>query len=644
MLLLAIREKVTGVVALVFVGVIALFMIVPMLYQYVAGFGSNDALDVNGESVSLPLFNARLANNRQRLEQAFGGNIPEYFNQNQFLVKQTVDSIVQDKLLNQATLEDGYRVSREDVAALIKEIPEFQKDGEFDRDTYHRELQSRGYNEALFESDFARQYLHGQLQEGLVKSAFVDPAQLQAAAALQNQSRDFAYVRLLAEEYRKQQSVTDDELAAYHAENAAQFQHPEKASLDFVRISLDDYKQNIDLDEADIKAEYEAGIEAGRYTTPETRKARHILIKVAQDASDEALEEKRQEALALIERLKAGEDFATLAKEHSADPGSAANGGDLGEVQRGVMVPAFEEAVYAQALNEIGEPVKTRFGFHIIRVDAINAAVQQPFAEVEQAIRDELLTNQAREEFAAVSDEAANLAFENPDSLQPVVDELNLKLENTGWFTRSAGTGIAAEAVVRDAAFHDEVLIDGNNSGALALPDGDVVIVRIKQHEDAHDKSLAEAKADIEAILLDEKTEQALDAAADALEAALLEGRDFAELAAEQQLSLEKVEAVTRQQRQGLDNQLVQAVFRLGRPAADKPAIGRAKLGADRAVLSLTAVAPGDYEALEQAEKDRLSEQLLGAQGNADYQGLLQDLRAKADVVINPQLTADESM
>lgn len=639
-MLLAIREKVTGVIALVFVGAIALLMVVPMLYQYVAGFGDNNAVEVNGDTVALPSFNAQLAANRQRLAQAFGGQIPEYFNQDQFLIKQTVDGVVQDKLLDQATLGDGYRISKDDVKNLITEIPEFQKDGTFDRETYQRELQSRGYGETLFEVDFSRQYLHGQLQEGTVKSAFVDDAQLQQVAALQHQSRDFDYISLLTEDFRKKQKVDAAEIAEYHETNSAQFQHPEKVSVEYVSLNLEDYKKSIKLDSEAIKAEYEAGIAAGRYTTAELRKARHILLSVDQEAEESVVEAKRLEAEALVERLKAGEDFAALAKELSADPGSAAQGGDLGEIQRGAMVPAFEEAVYAQALNEVGAPVKTRFGFHIIRVDNIQAAVDKTFAEVEASIKEELTTNQARTQYDEDLASVSNLSFENPDSLTPVAEELSLTIQSTELFTRGSGTGIATEAAVREAAFNADVLNEGNNSTPIDLPSGEVVVVRIKQHEEARDKSLDEAKAEIETILLGQKTEAALNDAVAELEKALRDGGDIKQLAKQYKGSLESASAITRSERKGLDNQLVQAVFKLSKPVDGQSVFGVAPVATGRTVVALNAVTAGDFAALETAEQERLREQLLGSLGNGDYQSMLQGLRAEADVVVNSQLSS----
>lgn len=641
-MLLAIREKVTGVVALVFVGVIALFMVVPMLYQYVSGFGNNDAVEVNGDAVTLQSYNARLSANQQRLAQAFGGKIPEYFDQNQFLVKQTIDEIVQDKLLTQATIEDGYRVSGADVIGLIKEIPEFQKDGTFDRETYERQLQSRGYSERLFEVDFSRQYLQGQLQQGVVSSAFVSQQQLDAAAQLQYQSRDVSYVTLSLEDFRAKQSVGKDEIESYYNENTAQFQHPEKVALDYVVFNLDDYVQKVDVPAKDVEQEYNTGIEAGRYVIPEMRKASHILLELEEDASEADAQKVLDAANALVERLKQGEDFAALAKKESADPGSAAQGGDLGEIKPGQMVAPFEAAVYAQAQGEIGEPVKTRFGYHIIRVDEVREERTQSLADVRDSILAELKNNRAKAKFDADLDEASNLAFENPDSLQPLVEELSLIVESTPKFTRGSGEGIATDTAVRDTAFSAEVLQEGNNSNPIDLANGETVIVRVKEHEPARDKTLDEASAEIESVLLSEKAAKALQEAAQSFEKALRDGEALKALAKQYKVSVESAKAVTRNEKQGLNDALVQKLFTIPAPKEGESSYAVANLGSDRAVLVLSAVKAGDYASLEAAEQDRLKEQLRGAQGNGDYQALVQGLRNAADVVINPQLQGEE--
>lgn len=639
-MLLAIREKVTGVVALVFVGVIALFMVVPMMYQYVAGLGDNSAVRINGESISMPEFDNKLSAARQRLAQAFGGQIPEYLNQNEFLVKQTLDGVVQDELLNQITLGDGFRIPREDVVRLIMEVPEFQKDGQFDRETYKRQLNSLGYSEALFEREFTRQLAHGQFQEGIVRTAFVTQAELEAAAKLKFQERGFDYITLNAEAYRKTVEVTDEEIQSYYELNINKFQHPEKVALEYVQLSFDDYKKTVEISEDAVKNEYEIGIQAGRYSTPETRFARHILLAVPETATEDEKAAKQAEAEALVTRLKAGEDFAAIAKEVSEDPGSAAQGGDLGEISRGDMVKEFEAAVFSLEPGVVSDPVSTFYGLHIIRVDRINAAQKKPFDEVKADIKDELLTNQAREKYDADLSEVSNLAFEAPDSLQPIADLLGLTVEKTGLFTRASGEGLASESVIREAAFQPDVLIDGNNSGTLELADGRVVVVRVAEHEEARDKTLEEAKAEIEAILLNQETSAAIQTAAQELEQALLDGGDARALAKEFKSELKSAEGVTRQDAKGVAPQIQQAAFRMSRPEEGKLSVAQAQLsGGERAVVILKQVKDGSYEALAQAEKDRLREEVMGSQGNGDYAAVMNAIRAEADVVISPQLS-----
>jgi len=345
-------------------------------------------------------------------------------------------------------------------------------------------------------------------------------------------------------------------------------------------------------------------------------------------------------AVELIEKLNNGEDFAELAKSVSEDPGSAIQGGDLGEVRRGVMVPAFEEAVYAQIKDEVGQPVKTRFGFHIIRVDDIQASVKKPYEEVKEEIRDDYVSNQAREKFDSNLDEMTNMAFENPDSLDPIVDALSLEIKASGLFTRVSGSGIADNADVRGAAFSPEVLSEGNNSGALEVSESKMIVLRIKDHEEARDKTLDEASAEIESLLITQKTEAALDEAQAAIVDALESGAGVEVTANEYKGTFESTEGVTRTERKGLDQSLIQAAFEIAQKDDSVATATAIVAGSNRAIIVLKSVKDGSLVELEEAEKDRLQEQALGAVGNGDFSSLLNTLRKDADVFINPQLTA----
>lgn len=638
-MLLAIREKVTGVVALVFVGVIALLMVVPLLYDYVAGINRVNAIKINGDEISMQQFDNHVSEESRRLLQAFGNNVPDDVDVDALVKQQSVDWFINNTLLEQATIKDGFTVSDSDLKRLIMARSEFQKNGQFDEKIYERQLNSIGVNRAYFEQVTAQSEAKNQFVEGIVNSSFALPSQVEQYAKLQYQARDFDYAVIDASKLRAEQSVSDAEIKDYYDKHKSEFNFSEDAVAEFIHVKLDDFANAIDVNEDDIVAEYESGLNSGRYQTPEVRSARHILIGVNEDADENSVEAKRQEALAVIERLQSGEDFTTLAKDLSSDPGSANKGGDLGEVIRGVMVPAFENAVYSQALNEIGQPVKTRFGFHIIRVDDIKSAQKKPLDQVRNEIKTSLRTTRAQSEYSDVLVKLTDLSEEYPDSLTGVAQELGLNLETSDAFTRDAGEGVFANASVRKLAFSERALLESLNSEVFDISNKESIVLRIKKHQEPREKSLEEAKVEVSERVLKDKTEKAVDELAHGLLAELKAGTGLAGVSKKQGLTFKKIQGITRLDLKGINPSLVRTVFSAQQPVKAQPVFGVAQeTGQNKAVFALNQVKDGVLANLSETEQNRIKNQLRGAQGNGDYLSALASLRNVADIWINPDL------
>lgn len=637
-MLLAIREKVTGVVALVFVGIIALLMVVPLLYDYVSGINRADAIKINGDTISMTEFDHRVSQESRRLLQAFGDNVPDDVDVDSLVKKQTVEWFIENTLLEQASIKDGFTVADSDLKRIIMGQSEFQKNGQFDEVIYERQLSSIGINRAYYEQVTAQTEAKKQFVNGIVNSSFALPSQIEQYAKLQYQSRDFDYVTINASKLAAEQSVNESEIKVYYDNHSSEFKFSENAVAEFIHVKLDDFVKAVDVSEDDVVAEYESGLSSGRYQTPELRSARHILIGLDEGASEDVAEAKRQEALAVITRLKAGEDFATLAKELSADSGSAAQGGNLGEVVRGVMVPAFENAVYSQALNEVGQPVKTRFGFHIIRVDDVKQAQKKPLNEVRDEIKTTLRTTRAQSEYGDVLVKLTDLSEESPDSLKPVAEKLGLDLNTSEAFTRVAGEGVFANASVRKLAFSEGVLLESLNSEVFDISDKESIVLRIKTHQKTREKSFDEAKAEASKKVLEAKTQSAVDALANNMIADLKSGVSLVDLSNKQNLEFKSAEGVSRLDLKGTNPLLVRTVFSAQHPK-DGSVFGVAQeVGQNKAVFALNQVNDGVLSDLSESDQNRIKNQLRGAQGNSDYASTLKSLRDAADIWVNPDL------
>jgi hypothetical protein len=225
-------------------------------------------------------------------------------------------------------------------------------------------------------------------------------------------------------------------------------------SIEYLELRADQLTSELQVSETEIRDQYEAEVASGRFQKPEERQARHILFKL--EGQDEAAVQAKAESL--LQRARAGEDFATLARENSQDESTAKDGGELGWVTRDMMVAPFSEALFAMTEPKtFSEPVKSDFGLHIIELEGVRGGETQPYEEVHDALAQELKQRRADSLFYDRAEKLGQLAFENRDSLEPVAQEMGLTVQRVDGVTRQQGDGIASEDSVRTVAFGENV-------------------------------------------------------------------------------------------------------------------------------------------------------------------------------------------
>lgn len=622
-MLQAIRDKVTGWIAY---GIIFLISIPFALWGVNSYFGTGEAITaatVNGDEISIRQFDQAYSNYRQRLMQLFGGAIPEALGTEAVIRAQVLEQLIEETALRQYIEQRRYRISDEALALRIRNMNEFRIDDQFDAEIYNAQLRSVGLSPVAFEQQLRLSASMEQFQNALRATAFVTPASRKQYASLQNQTRKIRSLKYRLDPSSVQ--VEDAEIEQYYRENPERYRTAEQIKIDYVEVGLEKIKQNIIVDEADVEARYQEGLSS--YTTPEYREASHILIQI-NDETDEAT------ALATInglrDRIENGENFADLAREFSEDPVSAAEGGSLGEIGRGEMVPTFESALFALQVDELSEPVKTAFGWHLIRVKSITGGEVQSFDSVRSALADEIKTELAEVQIYELVEGLANLAYEQPDSLQPAADQLGFEVQTSDWFDRANGTGIASDARVRQAAFSDEILEQGLNSEAIELDSEHVVFVRVNQRKPAQALPLAEVRDQVKAELIRQKlAETSLQAGVAAL-ARLNAGETLENIAADWSVAITDHGFVERNQEQ-LDASILQKSFTMAKPDQGLVYDGLATANGEYALVELSAVISNDAE-LDPGTVEGLQRSI----GGAEYQAALGYLGSRAEVVKTP--------
>ena len=540
-MLQAIRDKVTGWIAYGIIFLISIPFALWGVNSYLGGGEAASAATVNGEEISLRELDQAYANYRQRMAQLFGGSIPESFGTESMLRQQVLGQLIEEFALRQYIEKQRYRIADGDLNRIIRGMDVFQRDGQFDSDIYQSQLRSLGYSPLGFEQELRRNGSMEQFQNGIRNTAFTIPAIEKQFANLNNQSRKIRALTYQADTTAIQAS--DDEIEQHYESHPDRYRSQEKVTIDFIELSLDIVKQGIEVNEDDVYARYQENREV--YTSAEVREASHILIKVGNDADSAAALSRIGE---IRQRIVNGESFADLARELSDDPGSAPDGGSLGEIERGVMVQTFEAALYSMQIDQLSEPVKTGFGWHLIKLHSISGGETQSFESLKSDLTDEIKTELVEGQLFDLVENLANLAYEQSDSLQPAAEQLDLTVQTSDWFDRFTGSGIAAEQKIRQAAFSAEVLQRGLNSEAIELDNDRVVFIRLNQRQAAAPQPLEQVRSTIKAAITREKArDQSLEAGKNAL-SGLTSGEAFDDLAQQWSVSIKDYGFINRDQ------------------------------------------------------------------------------------------------
>ncbi|NNJ98619.1 MAG: hypothetical protein HKP12_15840 [Gammaproteobacteria bacterium] len=627
-MLQAINDRIKG-----WLGALVIVMItIPFAFwgieSYLGTGNKQFAAVVNGEEIPVFQFENAYSNQLARLNQQFGSQLPFSNEQIKALV---LDQLIDALVLEETSYAAGYRVSDQNLTQKIATI--FTRDGVFDRNYFENVVASNGMTISQYEARLRNELRVVQKQNAIVASAILPDAQVEQIAALQQQERDIRWIKFTIDTQSADIVITDQDIDDFYNANIDRFMTPERVSVEYVEITNDTLADSITVDEDKLLTMYDDY----KYTVlqKEERKARHILLKTdsSEERSESVVTEKIQE---LQQKLESGEAFEDLARQYSEDPGSAKQGGDLGWVATGDMVKPFEEALFALNKGEVSDIVETQFGLHLIRLEDVRAPQVESFAdkrdEFEQELKQEVISSM----FYDISENMAVSAYENPDSLDAVVDVLNKQSEKTELFTRNTGAGIAENQEFRKAAFSPAVLQDGLNSDIIELGPDHVVVLRLLKHEPTSKKPLQEVRADIENTLRSRAAHTIVMTAAEEMKNQIIAGAAVEDVLTDDQRVEEQL-TIKRTDSAKVDPMIVDTAFQMPYPQEQKPSVQVANLmSGDIAVVLLDKVTiPGE---IAQDQKDAMEKQLRDDVANSEFDYVITTIKDTAEIERNTEL------
>ncbi|MDH5446292.1 MAG: SurA N-terminal domain-containing protein [Gammaproteobacteria bacterium] len=635
-MLQTIRDHAQGVIVWTIVGLIIITFALFGLSSYLSGSSKTYVANINGVEIDESEYRRAMQDYRSRLQQMMGNSYRDDMFNSQMIKQEVVNGLITRELITQYLEDQNFKVGPTRVAAEIKSIDAFKDEsGQFSKARYFELINRQGMSETFFEQQLARDVASRFVQMGIRQSDFATESEARQFLQLKNQQRDIGYLSIAKKSYLKKARASKKQIEEYYNAHKREFMNPEKISIEYIEIDLQKLAAGYDVSDEEVKQFYTANQES-YVSQAEQRKVSHILIKV-----DDKIDEKSalKKIKSIQTKLKKGNSFSKLAKEFSQDPGSAKQGGDLGFFGKGVMDKAFEASAFSLKKGKVSKPVRSAFGYHLIKLEDIRAAKVQTFDKVKAQIRKDLQIQRAEQTFYELSEKLNNITYEQPGSLQPVVDELGLKIQKTGLFDRSVTKGIVSKSKVLDAAFSDDVLNLGRNSDLIELSDTHLMVLRKLEHQQASQKSLEAVRKQIIEKLRQKVAQENLNEQLEKAYQELQKGTSPKKLAKKiNGAKWERVGYISRtadpkdKKASKLSLHIRNKAFGLAQSTDKTPSWGKLTLSnGDAAVIGLYKVKVSDAQIPAVTDKQQLAQNT----GSVLFSRLLEQQRLEANIEIN---------
>jgi peptidyl-prolyl cis-trans isomerase D len=590
---------------------------------------SSYAAKADGQEISLDQARNAWLQQQSQLQQQYGGNIPASVRKS--AQDQVLESLISDALVSARTEKLGYRVSDAELIAAIRAEPAFQAGGVYSPEIAKYALAEAHLTIDQYKDEERSSLRRRQLLAGIVSSDFITPTEAARAQALRGQEREIQYAVLAADNYKSDAPIDPAAIEAYYDAHQADYHVPESVDLKYAQLTLAQVASTETVSDADLQKAYDK--EKSGFILPERREASQILIPFGKDPA--AALKKAQQVLALA---KSGQSFAALAKKYSQDPGSARNGGSLGWVDRGsfAQLQPFGDALFSiKSAGDIVGPVKTQYGYHIIKLDGIQPGRTKTLAEATPQLEAKLKQSLATNRFGDIEDSLQERLQDPGASLASLAKEFNLTSGEVPQFLRnSGGAPLGAALPVQSQVFGGNAIAADTLGGPVILDNDKMVIFEVAARRAPHVKPLAEVRDSIIAALQKQRETDAALAAANAARTQLQSGTSFEQVAKSLKVSADPAKFVGRGD-PSVPAEIESAAFDSPQPVHGPVYEAVPLQDGGAALIAVTAIRQGAQtnKYLEQA----LEQEQLERDGEADALGYLTQMRATAKVSKNPE-------
>jgi len=587
-----------------------------------AGDRGGDFATVGGQPITEQEFALALQERQNYLQRMVGGRMDPALLDSAELRVAVLDDIVRQRLLVNQAVRSGLLVSDQQLQQIISEQPAFQEDGKFSHVRYEERLRRQNMTPLGFENSLRRDLMMERVSNAYRATAIVPNAVAERLLRINAQQREVSQSALAPENFVAQVKLEAGAAKQYYDAHQIEFQLPEQARLDYLVLALDTVASQIEVSADEIKQFYEQNLK--QYAQGDERQASHILIAVDAKASAEEKQAARARAGQLVQQARQNPaGFAELARKNSQDPGSAANGGDLGFFPRGAMTKAFDDAVFQMKAGEIAGPVESEFGYHIVRLIAVKGG--RGLDEVKSQVALDLKRQKAGKRFSELAEQFNNLVFEQGDSLKPAADALKLPVQASAWVSRSGSENkLLNNPKLLQAVFAEDAVKNKRNSEVVDVGNNTLIAARVIEYKPASVRAFEEVSAAIAKRLTLQQAGQLAAARGRELLARLKQGEAAG-------VAWSAAKLISREKPEGYAGPVLIGAFKAD--VGKLPAYaGIESAQGGYVLLKITRVV--DTEGVDVARRKAASEELRQMLGQEEFDAYVASLKLRADIKV----------
>ena len=626
-MLAIIRDKATGWIAAVIIGLLAISFAFWGVSFYSGQAGELNVAKVNDVDISFQSFQRSFSQLRKQMQSVLGDSLS--LEEDTLIKNQTIEKLIESELINQLVIDSGLNITNEKLVESIKNIEFFRNEEGFYRIKYERSINSIGMASSIFEAQLRMDLLSEQLRAGFFETTFILEPELENILRLESQSRDITYTILSLPSFIEDGEISDSDIDTFYQANPNLFTQPEQVKVAYLELNIKELAKDIETNEEVLRNFYNDN--KGDYDVVEQRSVRKLFVKTGEKATNENKTKAEAVITSALELVNEGKYFEEIIKQSA---GETLEFSEHIFMSKGIMGKEIDEFLFNSEEGAVSKVIETKEGFNIVKVVEIRGGSENKYENSAQKAKEDYKNKQAELQFFELSDQLTTLSYENSDNLEIAADAIGKEIINTDYFARDNDLeGLLSDPLIISKSFDPELIRSRNNSDVIELSDNHIVVLRVIEHKKPATKPLEDVRDEVIASIRLKLAREKINETGDRIVAELKSGVNPESVISHSGIEWTTTEKVKRDD-MFINRAILRSIFEAGKPNSDEPIITSQRLGSgDYAIIVILNAYDETLEVDEELKKitDLKLRRMLSTN---EWQDLLRDARNNTNIRI----------